>query len=305
MISVCIPVFNTDARKLAESLLKQASGIPAEIILIDDGSDESYRKLNRSIKAHGVRYHELSGNTGRAIVRNRFSDLAEYGHLLFLDCDSVILSETFLSDYALSLKDNPDSIICGGRIYGERSPGRKYRLHWEYGKLRESRPLQARLDDPARSFMTNNFLIPAGYMRDTPFDERISGYGHEDTLFGFMQARKGRTILHIDNPVLHGQLETNRVFLVKTGEAVRNLILITGLPGIDPGFADTVTLLSTMHRLEEAGWAGIVRCLSRVWLPISARLLRAGYGGLELLDSYKLGLCLILKRQSEKAASPS
>ena len=124
MISVCIPVFNTDVRKLADALQKQAPGIPAEILLLDDGSDESFREINRSVRGQGIRYAELPGNTGRAAVRNRFAGLAGYGHLLFLDCDSEILSADFLSRYARALKENPGSIICGGRIYGAKSPGR-------------------------------------------------------------------------------------------------------------------------------------------------------------------------------------
>ena len=284
---------------------KQAPGIPAEILLLDDGSDESFREINRSVRGQGIRYAELPGNTGRAAVRNRFAGLAGYGHLLFLDCDSEILSADFLSRYARALKENPGSIICGGRIYGEKSPGRKYRLHWKYGKFRESRPLRDRLRDPARSFMTNNFMIPFEYLKDTPFDERIRGYGHEDTLFGFMQSRKGRNILHIDNPVLHGDLETNPVFVAKTGEAVRNLVRITRLPGIDHGFQDTVTLLSSAQKLRGAGWGGIALFLSRIWVPVSVRLLRGGYGGLKMLDSYKLGLFLILSRRAEGDASPA
>ena len=151
--------------------------------------------------------------------------------------------------------------------------------------------------------MTNNFLIPAGYLRDTPFDERISGYGHEDTLFGFMQSAKGRKFLHIDNPVLHGVLETNRAFVDKTGNAVRNLVRISGLPGIDKGFGDSVTLMQRARKLERGGSAGIIRFMSRVWVPVCGWMLGRGLGGLKMLDAYKLGLFLILSRKAELQAS--
>jgi GT2 family glycosyltransferase len=299
MISVCIPVFNSDARELALSLKNQAGKIPAEIILIDDGSAESCRQLNRTLRDKGILYHELPENIGRAGIRNRFTGFAGYGHMLLLDCDSVIVSDAFLSEYARALREHPDSIICGGRVYEAKRPARNFRLHWKYGKLRESRPVQVRMLEPERSFMTNNFLIPASFLREIPFDERIRGYGHEDTLFGFMQAKKGREILHIDNPVLHGKLESNREFVEKTGEAVRNLVRITSMPEAGGDFMESVTLLRTVRRLESAGLAGIVRTGSLIWVPFSAWLTGRGCGGLRLLDSYKLGLFLILKHRSK------
>ena len=84
MISVCIPVFNVDVRKLTESLMSQASDIPAEIILIDDGSGEEFRQVNRELQDAGIQYHELEENIGRARIRNRFTEYANYEQLLFL-----------------------------------------------------------------------------------------------------------------------------------------------------------------------------------------------------------------------------
>jgi len=86
MISVCIPVFNADVRKLADSLIAQAGRIPSEIILIDDGSDAAFREMNRELKDKGVRYFELGENIGRSRIRNRFTGHAIYKYLLFLDC---------------------------------------------------------------------------------------------------------------------------------------------------------------------------------------------------------------------------
>ena len=48
MISVCIPVFNFDITQLVADLSRQAEeiGSSVEIILIDDASDEKYKKIN-------------------------------------------------------------------------------------------------------------------------------------------------------------------------------------------------------------------------------------------------------------------
>jgi glycosyltransferase involved in cell wall biosynthesis len=297
MISICIPVYNLDVRQLAEALEKQAKNVSAEIILIDDGSQMQYRELNKEITGEVIQYHELEENIGRARIRNLFAGYAKYEHLLFMDCDSVIISECFLSDYSLALSSHPDQIICGGRIYDPVPPEGDRKLHWKYGTRKESQPVEIRKKDPNRSFMTNNFLIPIGILKDIPFNENLRMYGHEDSLFGYELAEKGHEIVHIDNPVLHGELQTNREFVDKTREAVQNLVFISEMLKDDPGFADSITLLRTARNLESRGVAGLIRIISVLSVPVAKMLLRLGWSSLKLLDIYKLGLFVILKRK--------
>ncbi|HEC41408.1 hypothetical protein LCGC14_1946080 [marine sediment metagenome] len=297
MISICIPVYNLDVRQLAEALEKQAKEVSAEIILIDDGSQMQYRELNREITGEVIHYHELEENIGRARIRNLFAGYAKYEHLLFMDCDSVIISESFLADYSLALSAHPDQIICGGRIYDPVPPKGDRRLHWKYGTRKESQPVEIRKKDPNRSFMTNNFLIPVGILKDIPFNENLRMYGHEDSLFGYELAGKGHEIVHIDNPVLHGELQTNREFVDKTREAVRNLVFISEMLKDDPGFSDSITLLRVARNLESRQVAGLIRIISVISVPVSEMLLRLGCSSLKLLDIYKLGLYFILKKK--------
>ena len=49
-----------------------------------------------------------------------------------------------------------------------------------------------------------------------PFDETITHYGHEDTLFGLVLKKEGIKILHIDNPLMNCGLDTNLDVLLKT-----------------------------------------------------------------------------------------
>ena len=144
--------------------------------------------------------------------------------------------------------------------------------------------------------MTNNFLLPAHVLKEIPFDERISGYGHEDSLFGYELSRKGFEIVHIDNPVLHGELETNREFVNKTAQAVKNLAVITKMLDNDPVFSDSITLLRTVNRLESRSMAGIIRRLSIISNPVIRWILGRGITSLKLLDVFKLGLYLRLRK---------
>lgn len=292
MISVCIPVFNADVRQLAGSLMTQAEGIHAEIILIDDRSEPAYREMNRGLQKKGILYRELDENIGRSRIRNLFASHANQPSLLFLDCDSVLVSDAFLQTYADAVREYPGRVICGGRVYDPRPPVRNKRLHWKYGIKRESQPVHVRANDPNRSFMTNNFIVPLEVLRKVPFDERVSGYGHEDSLFGFELARRGIEIRHIDNPVLHGELEPNAIYLEKTREAVRNLASITTMLKDDPAFMESITLLQAARKMESAWYSGILRTVSRLSVPFWDFLLRKGLAGLRLLDAYKLGLYL-------------
>ena len=73
MISVCIPIFNCDVNSLVNELSLQfkSFNIPGEIILIDDCSDENYKKLNR-FKGDNISYYELKENIGRSKIINLF-----------------------------------------------------------------------------------------------------------------------------------------------------------------------------------------------------------------------------------------
>jgi hypothetical protein len=57
-----------------------------------------------------------------------------------------------------------------------------------------------------------------------PFEERLTGYGHEDTHFGLQLQANHIPIEHIDNPVWNLKLDTNEEFLTKTDSALRNLL---------------------------------------------------------------------------------
>lgn len=296
MISVCIPVFNVDVRKLAETLLAQSQETGAEIILIDDASKEHFRAVNRKLRHRVTVYHELDQNIGRSRIRNLFLQYAKYEQLLFLDCDAVILSADFLSAYEKARQEHPEGIICGGRIYYPEPPGQSWQLHWHYGTYRESRPVDVRQKSPNRSFMTNNFLIPRKVLEAVPFNEDLTRYGHEDSLFGYELEKKGQGITHIDNPVMHGELQSNNEYVDKTRDAVRNLVYITELLDNDPGFIETISLLKAAEKLRRSGFMGLVRLLAYLYTPFAGALLRLGLTSLRLLDVYKLGLYLRLGR---------
>lgn len=299
MISVCIPVFNFDVRQLVNSLARQANAVsfPCEIVLIDDGSDEEYRKINRSVCNQHV-YVELPENVGRANVRNLFLEYARYRYLLFLDCDSLIIKEDFLTSYAVSAASGNEMVVCGGRVYTTKKPAKDYLLRWKYGVYRESKTCEERQKEPNRSFMSNNFLIRRDVLARFPFDHRITAYGHEDTLLGFVLKMNRITIKHIDNPVLNGELEINSEYLRKSALSIKNLSVILGYVDYHPDFSSDIGLLQFYKRIRP--WSFVFSGVFFLVKPIIEFLITRGFVVLWMFDFYKLGLFLRSHFQKER-----
>jgi len=289
MISICIPVYNYNITALINELSKQINSlnIQCEIIVIDDGSDRN-KQINKTVcKEHT--YIELPKNIGRAKIRNLFLKYAKYEYLLFLDCDSLIKSPSFLSNYLEIIKEKP-KIVCGGRVYETDRPGRDKRLRWKYGILRESQPCAERRKYPNRSFMTNNFLISKNVFEKIKFDERIVKYGHEDTLFGFALKKNNIKIHHIDNPVINGDIELNNVYLDKTKEGIINLIEILNFTKYDKDLINDIKILRFYRKIKKM--EKIVYLSFIISKPLIVFLLTRGYISLMLFDYYKLGILI-------------
>lgn len=290
MISICIPLYNFDARALISELQEQIlhAEIPCDLILIDDYSKEEYREKYRSIPGNH-QYIELPENIGRAKIRNLFLEYSTQPYLLFLDCDSIVQNPDFLKNYISIIETNPE-IVCGGRVYPKEKPDLEHLLRWKYGIERESKSCSERNKDPNRSFMTNNFLIKRELLKTIRFDERITQYGHEDTLFGIELAKRGVTITHIENPILNGDLETNEEFLKKTEAGVRNLLQILVFTQQDPHIMNRITLLQTYQKVL---WVKpILKPIFKFTNPIIRKWLIKRGSSVALFNLYKLGLLI-------------
>lgn len=294
MISICIPVFNRDMRDTAQRLWREMEGldVPSELICIDDHSDEQYTVINRELSKWG-RYVELEENIGRARIRNLFLRYAQYDYLLFLDCDSIV-GEGFLSKYIDAIQHEPiEGVLCGGRVYDSKSDDREHHLRYVYGVRCESHNARQRCKHPYRSFMTNNFVVHRRVMEAIPFDERISRYGHEDTLFGYRLQQEGVPIRHMDNPVVNGDVESNDEFLRKTTDGVKSLAEIYRWLGGEKEFVEQVSLLRFYSHIRRLRIDGALLSVFKILRPVMKRRLLSGRGeGMYLFAFYKLGVML-------------
>ena len=287
MISVCIPVFNQCVVPLVEAVRRQSEGLALEVetVCIDDHSDSGWLIRNEALEGMCT-YVKLPENVGRARIRNLFLQHARGEYMLFLDNDSI-LPEGFLQRYAAMLEAKP-CVVVGGRIYPPESDDRQHHLRYAYGTRAESRPAAEREKHPYQSFMTNNFMIRREVLEQIRFDERISLYGHEDTLFGYRLQQAGIAIDHIDNPVVNGEVETNADFLRKTIDGVHSLAAIYRFMEGDEDFVQSVRLLRAYRKLRLLRWP--IRWVHLYTRVRSERSFLAGKSfSMTLFNFYKLG----------------
>ena len=110
MISVLIPVYNYDVREVTMELHSQlfAEAINFEILLLDDGSEEQFKILNRELTSLvNVEYSEEKRNLGRSKIRNKLAHLSSYDNLIFMDCDSQVLRSNYIKNYLKHLGKSP------------------------------------------------------------------------------------------------------------------------------------------------------------------------------------------------------
>jgi glycosyltransferase involved in cell wall biosynthesis len=232
MLSVLIPVFRYDVRDLVRELHRQCLQleIPFEIRLLDDGSGESFCRINSEIsELEHVVWEESLVNTGRSKVRNDLSEKAKYDWFWFLDCDGdARVNPELASTFWNARKE--DTLISGGRVYQVVAPeNERLYLHWLWGSQRELLDPEIRMKDPVTSFLSNNFIIHRTLLEKIPFDTQLVGYGYEDTLFAAELINAGYKIQHIKNPVLHAGLENSKDFLNKIEESLDNLFRLKEL----------------------------------------------------------------------------
>ena len=295
MISICIPIYNHYAYPLVRRLVRQIASADAEsyeIVCIDDHSSGYYVNQNKGI-AEIATYVGLDKNVGRAKIRNMFLQHTKGEYLLFLDCDSLV-PDNFVQGYAKTLIHKPD-VVVGGRVYDETFNDREHRLRYLYGTKVESRPLMERIKDPYRSFMTNNFMVRREVLEKIGFDESLTKYGHEDTLFGYRLQQNRIPILHIDNAVVNGQVEDNAEFLHKTVEAVENLAQLYDDMWEDQRFCQSVRLLCAYNRVRRMRLQGLVYWLFKVFkTPMENHFVNGNGVNLKQLSFYKLGALIKL-----------
>lgn len=301
MLSICIPVYNYDVSELAIQLYKQCSKISInfEILILEDGSEKNFVDKNvKSIPSQKEIIHIINAhNLGRSAVRNQLAATAKYNKILFLDCDSKIIDDYFISNYINAYEYD---VVCGGTAYFANQYVKSQSLRLKYGLKREMTVAAIREKNPNKSFTTNNFLISKSIFNKIKFREFLKDYGHEDSLFGFELKQNDYIIHHIDNPVLHCGIEDNDIFLAKTCRAIENLILIQSNPKVNSSFVNEVKLVKTYCKINNIRLMFIINLIfTKFEAQIKKHLIESRKPSLFWFDFYKLAYYSKIKKHKK------
>lgn len=283
MLSILIPTYNFHPQSLLDSLLKQLPA-DAEIIVGDDCSPnvELASWLRQYCQEKGIRYVRPVHNLGSAGMRNMLCREACGEQLLYIDCDTIVHDEAFISKYA-ELAGN--HIVCGTITHPETMPSAAQSLRWKYEKSMEKR-FTADLcnQHPYEHFRTSHFLIPKSIMSEVPFDEGIKGSGYEDLLFGKHLQEKDIKVLHTPICAMNGDIEDNDTFLQKTERQLRTLYQYRA------ELAEFSTLLHFRDRMKQKHLLGPAILLFKMTRKALRHHLLGKNPNIKLFQFYKLGV---------------
>lgn len=285
MLSILIPAYNFNVSPLVDELQSQAKKLDEliEIILFDDNSKDYVEENKQIAEKFNLKYKYLEQNLGRSKIRNLLAKHANYEFLLFLDGDVFPKSESFLKTYISFISSETD-VIYGGREH-EYTEKDKDKLRWKYGYYREDQNAKNRSKTPYLSIITNNLCVKKSVFNSIKFEESLNTYGCEDTLFGFKLKEKNANVLHIENPVIHKDIDNNFVFLSKTRDAWKNLILLENKLLIPKDFRPVQRAYSKLKRF---GLVGLCAWMFQTFNSILTKNLTGKSPSLFWFDVYRM-----------------
>lgn len=294
MISILIPTYNYSVFSLAANLQKQCENatIDFEILVLDDASTlKNIVEENSKINAlENCSFEVLEKNIGRSKIRNVLAEKAKYNWLLFLDADTFPSNSNFIQHY-LGVFSKENSVIFGGIEYPKNAT-ENFSLRYKYGSERESLSLGERLKNPYRSFITMAFAIKKEVFEKIKFNENLAGYGYEDSVFAKDLKKHNIALLHIDNPVVHLNLEHSEDFIKKSELALQSLMKFYKNSAID---GETVKILKIYLKLKKWNLLFVVRELFVHFKNPLLKNLNSPKPSLFFFDLYRLGYLSSLK----------
>lgn len=293
MLSILIPVYNYDARRLVKTLHQQAekAAVPFEILLADDCStDTDLKEKNKSLThlSH-CQFFPFKENKGRTATRQFLAEKASFNHLLFLDADVLPKNNDFIKKYINHI-DTAD-LVFGGVSYENYPPESDKILRWKYGKDREAKSLENRQKTPYRSFISMAFFIRKSSFLET--NNQLENLYGLDPIFSYKLKENNVTIRHIDNPIVHYGLESNEQFLKKSKKGLKTFAYLEKQGKIPKDFRPLQRAYIKLKKYHcTTIFSGLIKFFDK---PIEKNLLSKN-PSLFLFDLYRLGYLIELKK---------
>lgn len=292
MLSILVPIYNYNVYPLVLELHKQCNNceIPFEILCQDDASKSSLNVFNEPVNAlSNCSFVSLKENLAHRENRNSLAEQAKFDYLLFIDGDSIIIHDHYIKKYIDNLQDF--DVVFGGRIHPEKCPSDNQKLRWKYGRFIEDKSAVQRKEKPYQSLLFNNTVIKKDCFNKVKFDANRKKYGHDDTQLSSQLSLLKVKVNQIENPVEHGEIDTNLVYMNKTKESLENLISLYEEEKIAIEF---VKLIQLYHFLKQTKCTFIISKIHSVFEKYQLRNLTGKNPNLFLYNWFRIGyLCSI------------
>lgn len=286
-ISIVIPTYRDPLRAaaLVQELSKQdlPEGFHLEIIVVDDGSgDDIARDLILAV-GQRARVIALPDNAGRSAARNAGAAQSTADLVLFLDCDCLPATRTFIRAHLASWDEHTVASI--GHVVGS-GRGFWHRYQSE-SSLRRRRHYFAGIRYAGSS--QNLMVCRSAFEACDGFDTTFRGYGFEDRdlqvrllAHGEIRWAGDATIRHMDElrmedvarKLAEAGGDSARIFRARHPEAYRSL----GYSSLDSALHPWLRLPARLAaRIVPVLARELDRLLGRTWLPhmVASLLVRA------------------------------
>src|SRR5699024_7229868 len=224
MLSILIPVYNYPISELIKSLSCEASrlNIAYEILIREDAST-LFREENQSAaNLPTVTYTFNDINIGRTATRLVLATAAKYDTLLFLDADVLPVKSDFLETFLKH--QNEADLLIGGVEYESNLADKNCSLRWKFGRKREAKTIKDRSKNPYLNIISACLFIKKEVFLKAN-NSALNAYGM-DVYFSYQLKNNRINVKHIENPVYHLGLESNKAFLAKSIQAIDTLLLL-------------------------------------------------------------------------------
>lgn len=291
MLSILIPVYNYHVVPLIKVLHEQCMGVGISFeILCQDDDSNAFLVENQSINELSFcSFSKNDKNFGRGKNRNILIQKAQFNWLLMLDSDTFPRDKDFIKKYLEVTKKKSVTLSSGGLCYSEVKPQSDQLLRWKYGKNREALTIDFRNEKPNQRALTSNLLIQKKVALKNLFPEAITEYGYEDLCFLSALERQNQIVYHINNPVIHQNLETSTVFLAKTETALKNLSKLIRTNQIT---SKESKIAAVFLKVKQLRITKLISWLFEITKKGTLKNLHSKHPSLKLFDWYKLGyLC--------------
>ena len=296
MLSILIPTYKYTISPLVQKLAEQCEEqqIEFEILCQDDGSQSIHNIENMEIASiNNCHFFINEENLGRGKNINSLFKKSKYDWLLILDCDVMPVSDNFIAIYLNLINTSEVKVCYGGITYEKKRPSNTHILRWKFGHRRECLSANDRKQIPYQSALTSNLLINKATFKENRFSAIITKYGFEDLVFFHDLKRKNTPIFHIENPALHINLDSSKVFLAKTRLGMENLDYLTNFEMVK---GDN-RLLKQFATVEKYGLSKTISQLYSYFKQDMEINLLSANPSMTVFDMYRLGYFSKLKEQ--------